>query len=320
MKISIIIPAYNAGRTINRCLTSVVNQTYRNIEVIVINDGSKDNTRSVSNKIALKDKRILIFDQINSGVYHSRKSGLTHSTGESILFIDADDYLEKNAIELLVKKMNETNVDMVIGNHFHHENGLKKKVANKIPSAQTKHTILSYLLLGTLKGYIWGRLIKRNLLKGIYHSKGYALTDDVLTNFQIVCNNNIQLAIVELPIHNYVIHGSNITLSHKATYVDSRYDHLEIVEQMIEETGLKDQLKNELCAYKCRAWIDYCRMGGYLARDKAFFNTFYDAHYPFAKKYIRFYQRIEMLSYKRNYTLGKFSTKSMKWIQNKLWN
>ncbi|MDU4936124.1 MAG: glycosyltransferase family A protein, partial [Peptostreptococcaceae bacterium] len=101
MKVSIIIAAYNIEDYINRCLNSIVNQSFKDIEIIVVNDGSTDNTINIINNFAKNDVRIKVIDKKNGGLIEARKSGLARASGEYILFLDGDDWLHIEAIEKL---------------------------------------------------------------------------------------------------------------------------------------------------------------------------------------------------------------------------
>ena len=103
MKVSIIVPIYNKEKYLTRCLNSIINQSYPNIEVICINDGSTDKSLNIIKEYQIKDKRIVLIDQKNQGVSAARNIGLKRSNGNYILFVDADDALEKRAIEVYLK-------------------------------------------------------------------------------------------------------------------------------------------------------------------------------------------------------------------------
>ena len=98
--VTVVVPFYNVEKYIESCMNSIVNQTYKNLEIILVNDGSKDHSRSLVEKY-LKDKRVKIIDQVNMGIGEARNSGLIHANGEYILFVDSDDKLELNMIEKL---------------------------------------------------------------------------------------------------------------------------------------------------------------------------------------------------------------------------
>lgn len=117
MKISIIIPVYNAEKYISKCLDSILKQTYHNLEVICVNDGSKDKSQQIIEKYIKKDKRIKAFFQKNKGIAETRNMGIRNATGEYIMFIDDDDYIEQKYIETYVKKTKNGKYDIVIGGY-----------------------------------------------------------------------------------------------------------------------------------------------------------------------------------------------------------
>lgn len=102
-KVSVIIPIYNVEKYLSECLDSVVNQTYKNLEIILINDGSKDGSANICKEYAEKDSRIIFIDQENIGVSKTRNKGIDIATGKYVLFVDSDDYCEANMVETAVK-------------------------------------------------------------------------------------------------------------------------------------------------------------------------------------------------------------------------
>lgn len=115
MKISIILPVYNRQKTIKNCLKSIINQTYKDLEIIVINDGSTDNSLKIIKKFAEKDNRIVILQQENAGVEKARFNGIRIATGDFIMFVDSDDELKSDACEKLQKAQKKSNADLVMG-------------------------------------------------------------------------------------------------------------------------------------------------------------------------------------------------------------
>lgn len=113
MKISVIIPIFKAEKYISECIESVLTQTYTNFELILINDGSPDNCEYICNKYARKDNRIKVLSQKNQGVSAARNNGITYSTGEWILFLDADDKLYSTCLETCIKEAIENNLDLL---------------------------------------------------------------------------------------------------------------------------------------------------------------------------------------------------------------
>ena len=111
--ISIIIPVYNAEKTLNRCVDSVLNQTFHDWELLLIDDGSKDRSMYLCDEYALKDKRIKVFHKKNGGVSSARNMGLDYARGEWITFVDSDDYICENIFDLV----SSHNEDLLIFNY-----------------------------------------------------------------------------------------------------------------------------------------------------------------------------------------------------------
>ena len=115
-KISIIVPVYNVEKYLKECIESLINQTYKDLEILLIDDGSKDNSGKICDEYANKDKRIKVIHQENSGVSKTRNYGIELATGDYVMFVDSDDWLEENTCELLIKEIKTQNKDMIIFN------------------------------------------------------------------------------------------------------------------------------------------------------------------------------------------------------------
>lgn len=112
-KVSIIVPVYNVEQWLDECIESIINQTYKNLEIILVDDGSKDNSGVICDKWKLKDDRIIVIHKKNGGLSSSRNAGLDIFTGEYVTFCDSDDYIEKETIESMLNTLKEKKVDIV---------------------------------------------------------------------------------------------------------------------------------------------------------------------------------------------------------------
>ena len=112
--ISVVVPIYNASKFLNKCLKSILDQTYEELEIILVNDGSTDNSLEICNSYAKTDKRIKVIDKENGGVSSARNRGIEEATGKYIVFIDADDYIEKTMFEVLSDDLFKYDVDMTM--------------------------------------------------------------------------------------------------------------------------------------------------------------------------------------------------------------
>lgn len=119
--VSIIVPVYNAGDRLNRCLNCICNQTYKNLEILLIDDGSADGSSQVCDLFAERDSRIKVIHQSNHGVSYARNQGLIHMTSKYLMFVDADDYLAEGACEKLVEAIKRYNCDIVTANKVFHK-------------------------------------------------------------------------------------------------------------------------------------------------------------------------------------------------------
>lgn len=113
-KISIIIPIYNAEKYLEKCLDSIVKQTYKNIEIICVNDGSKDNSINILSRYNKMDNRIVLINKENNGLSSARNIGLASATGEFVMFVDSDDWIDIDTCEKCLKIMNKYSVDVVM--------------------------------------------------------------------------------------------------------------------------------------------------------------------------------------------------------------
>ena len=110
--ISVIVPVYNVEKFLDKCISSIVNQTYKNLEIILIDDGSTDESVQICDKWQEKDNRVRLTHKENTGVSDTRNIGLEKTTGEYICFVDSDDYIEPDYIENLYKSLTENNADI----------------------------------------------------------------------------------------------------------------------------------------------------------------------------------------------------------------
>ena len=114
--ISIVVPIYNTEKYLKRCIESILNQTYQNLEVILVNDGSLDKSGQICNEYAKRDKRIKVIHKENTGSAESRNIGIKYATGKLIGFVDSDDYIDKNMYEMLYKDLKKHDAEIAICN------------------------------------------------------------------------------------------------------------------------------------------------------------------------------------------------------------
>ncbi len=214
--VSIIIPVFNAEKYLKKCIESVINQTYQNIEVILIDDGSTDNSPLIYREYARKDNRLKINRQKNLGVSAARNNGIRRATGEYIIFIDADDWIEVNMIELMCDKLKKNKeIDICICGYkeFYEEKNesIKISLKNKISDKNFVDLILNGNNL--IKGYLFNKMFRKIKIKKFFN-ENIAIKEDLiflLSNF----NEKTKYYILYEPLYNYRI-NSNSALHSKA--------------------------------------------------------------------------------------------------------
>lgn len=181
IKVSIIIPMYNSEKYISRCLNSVINQTYENIEILIIDDGSTDKSRIEIEKI--KDKRIKLFSKENSGTSDTRNFGLLKASGDFITFVDIDDYIDKFMIEKLIEKVNKEDMCLVIGNNIEvYKNREEERKVFQGETREIEKKEAMRTIAGGLGGLVANKLFSKKIIEknNINFNKNVKISEDQL--------------------------------------------------------------------------------------------------------------------------------------------
>ncbi len=207
-KVSIIVPVYNCENSIERCLRSILTQTYQDIEVIAIDDGSKDNSGKICDKLAKEDDRLIVVHQENSGVSKTRNNALKLATGNYIQFVDSDDYLADYATKSLVDAANKNGADLVIADFYR---VIKNRISTKGKIKSKKVFSLQEYANHMIKdpadfyyGVLWNKLYKRSIIDK-YHLtmlEDINWCEDFLFNLEYVKYCKVFFAI-QIPIYYY---------------------------------------------------------------------------------------------------------------------
>lgn len=308
--ISIIVPIYNAERYLRKCLDSLVNQTKKELEFILVNDGSTDTTEDIIK--TYKDKRIKYFKNKNQGIGKTRNFGIEKSTGKYIMFVDSDDYLEKNACEILYNKAINTNSDLVVCDFY---KVYKNEELEEVRLIDFKQTSLKKMpsLINEINLSPWNKIYKRELitsnnLKFIENLKYEDAPFVLLTLF-----NAKNISKVNECLNYYVIHGNSET-----TVRDKKcFDILKIID--IIRNDLKEEyLKEELDKLTVRIVTNYT-IQQRMQKDKKIGMEFIDKAFSYLKKEVPDYKNNKYYSgrgikriIEKNKTLTKISVKKSK--------
>lgn len=217
-KVSVIIPIYQVEKYLERCIKSVINQSYKNIEIILIDDGSTDHCPTICDEYAQKDSRIIVIHKQNGGLSSARNSGLLACNGDYVSFIDSDDYIDEHMIEIMVKKIEITNSDIVCcGFYFEMDNGYISK--SFMPSLiLNKSDAIDALIENTyLNHYSWNKLYKKKVFKNVYFPEG-KLFEDIRTTYKLFLNAD-KVCLIDEYLYHYQIRKNSIISSSKGDKV-----------------------------------------------------------------------------------------------------
>ena len=213
-RVSVIIPAYNSAKYIKKCIDSLMIQNYNNLEVIVVNDGSKDNTLDI---LKTYGDKIKIISVENGGAARARNIGLENATGDFILFLDGDDYYEKNCISDLVEFQENTKVDIVIfGYKIILPDGKIKfpdtsiKGSGIIEKKDFKKEIYPYFITGITLNSVWRAMYKRSCLEGVRFRENMKTAEDAVFNLEAYTNAQ-SAASLNVMYYCYVQNSGSIT-------------------------------------------------------------------------------------------------------------
>lgn len=260
--VSIIIPAYNVDKYIGKCIQSCIGQTYKNLEIIVVDDGSTDRTGDLITQLSLFDSRIRIYSQINQGVVVARNKGIAESKGEYVLFVDGDDYLDKSAVELLLSSLYDANADIAIGGISYDKNGKIIPLKNSLSLGIDNKSIIIALLNGTIQTSLCAKLFRRSLLQNIRFID-LKVGEDAYALFQIV-DKATTWVLVDFSLYFYVMHSSSVMHSPNKERVKSLLKFILLAESyfMFHNNAKEQVFINSMSLYMLNQYFMFLRMGG----------------------------------------------------------
>ena len=256
--ISIIIPAYNVEKYIVKCLESVSTQTYPNIEIIVVNDGSTDATETLIKSCIEKDSRISCISQKNAGLPAARNQGLKHANGEFIMFLDSDDWLEKKCCEISLNAIKENNADVVI---FDYYKIIKNKKFPYNSYSQKfiefdRHKSSSPFIYDMRSITAWGKLYRATSIKNILFDETMRTAEDVDFNFRVY--NQVHKTIY---IQEYLLNYRILDSSAIHGYDNNIYEKMMHPLQKIRQYMLSDNQKIAYYSFVAIAYMLICQNG-----------------------------------------------------------
>ena len=231
--VSIIVPIYNVEKYLRRCVDSIINQTYKNIEIILIDDGSPDNCNIICDEYTKIDKRIKVVHKKNGGLASARNAGLDIAKGEYICFVDSDDWIEKNMIESLYKEIKRSNMDIVRGNTYERNNHPKKEwIVNNV-------AVLDNVLNGNISAYVWLFIIRKNILDEVRFDETLVIFEDTYFLLNLLMHTD-KIAFLDEKLYHYEMNNEGLTLSSKnaRNKIIGLIEYKEKAKELLKENNL----------------------------------------------------------------------------------
>lgn len=209
--VTVIVPIYNAEKYLDRCLDSIVSQTYRNLEILLINDGSTDDSEEICRRYMNRDSRIRLFCQENHGQSAARNVGLDHMRGEYLTFVDADDYIERSYVEMLINELIKYEVPLAVcGFDMPGVTEARQDAMDIVGTGYTSHIYSRNQVYNTLRHWhtsacfilLWGKLYVRDIFMTLRFPDGKICEDEAV--FHRIYDQVEHVCYVDIKLYHYV--------------------------------------------------------------------------------------------------------------------
>ena len=259
--VSVIVPVYNSEKFLNRCIDSIISQTYENLEILLVDDGSTDRSPSICDDYALKDNRVKAFHQKNTGVSGARNTGLDNCSGEYISFVDSDDYISPQMIWTLFRSLKECEVDYSVCQiMWEKQNGEMITSKNDLARQTKKYTSLDFekILIysngwyeKTLVAAVVNKLYSAYIFDHLRFAGKYA-EDQGLAD--IVNSKKYQVSVVADALYTYSFNESSLSRSGLNTNI---IHYLEMLEDRLELYGYDEKIAETVMLDYINVYFDY---------------------------------------------------------------
>ncbi len=256
--ISVVVPIYNAEKYLPNCLDSIINQTYQNLEIILVDDGSTDNSCQIAKSYAKKDSRIKLIHQKNQGLSSARNTGIAKSTGKYITFIDSDDEISHDMLEKLLNSLQKNNADISVCSFKEIYPNDKIVHFNKVFSTKTYTTEQALKAMLEEQGFMLSatmKLFPKTYFKNIQFPVG-KLHEDVGTTYKLIMKAS-QIVFIPEELYFYYHHDKSIT---SQKFNKQKLDIISLTDQMCDDIDSKyPALKNTTNNRRMRARFSILR-------------------------------------------------------------
>ena len=254
-KISVIVPVYNVEAYLERCVESILQQTYAHFELILINDGSTDSSGQICDHLASQYENIKVYHSENAGVSNARNMGIQLATGSWVTFIDSDDFVTQDYLATLASAVEGLNVGFVIAPLHHIKNGIVTDLpshSGKTELWSTEETMKELLMTTRTSFFPVAKLFKRDLLADEKFNTNYHLAEDALFLTELLLKTRCSCVFIDKPVYYYDHREGSATTSVNR-YV---FDTIEVYQQIIAQVSQAfPNLKYELINRECWSYI-----------------------------------------------------------------
>ena len=264
-KITIIVPVYNAEKTIERCIKSILENYNCDIEVLLIEDNSSDQSYLLCKEIANENTGVFLIRNEGKGVSAARNTGLKYATGDYVGFCDSDDWYEPKALDIVLSKFNEYNCDMIISGFNTIYDGNRERNSYEKKKSISKEKLCALIINDDrIKGSVWNKFFKRNVIEDEQFNTDLSYCEDMHFCIKIMANKSIDCRIIEDLTYNYFINPHGVTNNPELQYDSKgRLKYVVALEHMISELGLGCKLVKE-AGYKIATFcLDEITRGDY---------------------------------------------------------
>lgn len=257
--ISIIIPVYNAGKTIDGCVESVLKSTYSDFEILIIDDGSNVETAEECDKVALKDHRIKVIHQENGGVSKARNCGIENAKGKFITFVDADDTVDSDLLASMMNAMRQEQADVVITGHreCYDDGSFKECFCSEKESIKCGTEILSeFFTTNNISWTVWAKLYTRSIIGDVRFQVGKRIAEDMYFNYEILKKAK---TVVECgsPKYNYIKQDESAMVSSDCSrFFDSFY----LTKAVFDDIETNENHRTDKVFFYVRSGLFFFRM------------------------------------------------------------
>ena len=316
-KLSVVVPVYNVEQYLKRCVDSIINQNYPNIEIILVDDGSKDSSGKLCDFFAKQDKRIKVIHQTNGGLSSARNTGIENASGYYINFLDSDDELLPNIFNDLIPLMEKNGLDIIVYSSQKIKNGniKKEKHTGKFVVWDRKTALVNDL--SNDGGCVWNKIYSKKAIDNVKFPVG-RLFEDTATGYKFIANSD-KVGYIDKVYHNYYYNPDSIT--NTSFNVKARWDYVLAREEVYNYCVNNNLPSEKVNGFLIKALLS-CLTAIYAKNDENN-KIYYDKikkllkiyTFEYSNKYLSFKYKIFLYSFDKFDFIHKISAKLSKYAK-----